>query len=686
MTFGFRGEALSSLCALSNMTITTRHASCSHGTRLELDHNGAITKQSICARSTGTSVTMANLFATLPVRKREFTKNIKKEFARMCQILQAYCLVSVGVRIICTNQTAKGGKSTVMATNMARSTLDNITAIFGARQTAEIVSIQAPLSDNDDDDPSNDVDGETLAKLRSFRLEGWISNHCQGSGRSSKDRQFVFINSRPCEPKTVFKTINECYHRYNVQQWPFIFLNILLQRSDVDVNLTPDKRQVLVANEKLLLSAIERSIQRTFGDNKSSFKMQNLNLTVDTSSMNEESVAMTDESDNDDSIRDQKIRPNAEKFSNMLSQWRLTGKTDAPTSEAFVTTKKRKIEDEIGEKTLKMKKIQSYLTQQQKTTPVDEADTKLSFDNRDDGEDCDFRTICPISQDTPTRNTLKTERRSLATPKTCETIPTTIMFDHPIIASPDDDKPDEEFKIICKMQTPKIRLPLRVVERTPPKTIILEDGNSNDDDDDADVLLLGFKTQTSSGQSTGFGDISVSDIKSLMLLEKEQGQRTTDRCQLNRLKFKAAIDPSKNTVAETELNTEIKRDDFARMHVIGQFNLGFIIILLDDDLFIVDQHASDERFNYEQLQLTTRLQSQPLVRGQSLDLTTVNEMILIDNRDVFEMNGFKFEIDETTEPTKKCRLVAKPHSQNWEFGREDIDELLFMLQVRKLLF
>jgi DNA mismatch repair protein PMS2 len=49
-TFGFRGEALSSLCALSDMTIITRHAAASCGTRLEFDHRGQIIQKKSCAR------------------------------------------------------------------------------------------------------------------------------------------------------------------------------------------------------------------------------------------------------------------------------------------------------------------------------------------------------------------------------------------------------------------------------------------------------------------------------------------------------------------------------------------------------------------------------------------------------------------------------------------------------------
>lgn len=50
-----------------------------------------------------------------------------------------------------------------------------------------------------------------------------------------------------------------------------------------------------------------------------------------------------------------------------------------------------------------------------------------------------------------------------------------------------------------------------------------------------------------------------------------------------------------------------------QMSIVGQFNLGFIITKLDADLFIVDQHATDEKYNFETLQKTTKITSQKLV-------------------------------------------------------------------------
>lgn len=55
------------------------------------------------------------------------------------------------------------------------------------------------------------------------------------------------------------------------------------------------------------------------------------------------------------------------------------------------------------------------------------------------------------------------------------------------------------------------------------------------------------------------------------------------------------------------------------MEVVGQYNLGFIIARKKspsgDDLFIVDQHASDEKINFEDLQQNTVIQSQKLIRS-----------------------------------------------------------------------
>ena len=113
--------------------------------------------------------------------------------------------------------------------------------------------------------------------------------------------------------------------------------------------------------------------------------------------------------------------------------------------------------------------------------------------------------------------------------------------------------------------------------------------------------------------------------ESLKMNDEESSQEG-----FSRLKFKAQISPSDNNSAETELRKQLQKTDFAEMKIYGQFNLGFIITGLDDDLFIVDQHATDEKYNFETLQKTTVITSQKMVLPQKLELTSVNESILMD--------------------------------------------------------
>ena len=138
--------------------------------------------------------------------------------------------------------------------------------------------------------------------------------------------------------------------------------------------------------------------------------------------------------------------------------------------------------------------------------------------------------------------------------------------------------------------------------------------------------------------------------------------------------------------AEAELSTQITKGDFARMEVIGQFNLGFIIAKLNHHLFIVDQHASDEKYNFERLQEATRIKRQVLIHPRPLELPAVDESLLLDNVDIFRRNGFDFEVREDREPGKRVRLTQIPYSKATEFGVDDIYELLFMLRDQPGVF
>lgn len=653
------------------MSIVTKHKAASVGTKLELNERGEIIKQSACPRQTGTTVTMSNLFETLPVRRREFQRNIKREFIKMCQIMQGYGLIAYGCRIIVTNQPSKGPKVTVMSTNGAHSMLDNIVAIFGSKQKCDLLEIRQPIEPDEQLtqevirslDTSIDVRDEDIDSLglNRFTFDGYISSCSHGSGRSARDRQFIFINGRPCEPKQVIKLINDTYHRFNVQQSPFVALNIIVERSEIDVNLTPDKRQVLVNNEIIMRLALKKGLLSTFGMVPSVFKMQN---PINEFFKSEQSKAVTEATGDDESNAsseenfEEKVCTqvgDSAKFAGMLSQWRATGKTDEPAKQA---KRKRPTIDEIAVRSMKMKKIHEYLSQDVAQANSDEK-KKYNYESESDSE---------------------------------EEQPDRTKGDDMAEASTDDEEDDAEksFRIVCKVRAidtqPKLKvekfIPADVVKSPSPERAVMAKVADLVSDEEETLSIVDTEDPTRVDESQEIATISTSidDIRELMHNEMDAAEQLEHRKSLKRMRFKAKIDPTKNKVAEQELSTEISKEDFVKMELIGQFNLGFLIVRLDDDLFIIDQHATDEKYNFETLQKTTCLQHQPLVVPQPLELTAVNEMIIIDNLSIFEMNGFRFDIDEERPVTQRIKLMAKPFSKNWEFGREDIDELLFMLQ------
>ena len=234
-TFGFRGEALSSLCAFSDLTIITRHSSTTHGTKLEFDHDGTIIKQTVSPREIGTTVILKNLFMNLPVRRTQFVKNVKAEFQKTLLLLQEYCLVLTGVRIICSNRT--NDRRTVCLDTSGKSVLENITCIFNSKQTKDLMEIKSPTDASgkyseksliEEAKDCLDISKDTIDKMNSsnFSLQGYISKIQHGCGRAAKDRQFFYLNNRPVVQQPIIKMVNDIYRQYNANEWPFIFLNL----------------------------------------------------------------------------------------------------------------------------------------------------------------------------------------------------------------------------------------------------------------------------------------------------------------------------------------------------------------------------------------------------------------------------------------------------------------------------
>ncbi|NXQ29513.1 PMS2 endonuclease, partial [Alaudala cheleensis] len=696
-TFGFRGEALSSLCALSDVTIFTCHKSAKVGTRLVFDHSGRITQRTPFPRQQGTTVSIQQLFYTLPVRHKEFQRNIKKEYAKMVQLLQAYCIVSKGVRINCTNQVGQGKKSCVISTAGSPSLKENIGAVFGQKQLQSLIPfVQLPPSEavceeyglNPADLPHN-----------LYSITGFISRCDHGVGRSTTDRQFFFINQRPCDPAKVVKIVNEVYHSHNKHQYPFVVLNIGVDSECVDINVTPDKRQILLQEEKFLLAILKTSLMEMFGSDVNKLDVNqklldmagNLKKTLPEGTEKPQAEMLSDsETEN----------PGGEGKRMTLARLRESFSLHQANESNFQSSKKvkqqhssprQRLLDTTGG-TVKIQK--AVWTKEAESCP--KLDSKVSIPRRhlrklEESADSGF---CSISE----------SDAGCSTPEAGSCISESAIDSEEEFCSTEEQMQKECLKTAgCSEES--LDCDVQVLG-TEPK---LEQGNDWADQNKSSqgakscsprVKLFKSRNLKSEADDSKAGkypevdntsvDVLVEVKKKIVPLEfsmkvlaekvkkliQQQQRKTTTE---NYRRFKAKISPGDNKVAEDELRKEISKEMFAKMEIIGQFNLGFIIAKLNSDLFIIDQHATDEKYNFEMLQQHTVLQGQKLIVPQNLNLTAVNETVLIENLEIFRKNGFDFVIDENAPVTQRVKLVSLPTSKNWTFGPQDIDELIFML-------
>ena len=102
---------------------------------------------------------------------------------------------------------------------------------------------------------------------------------------------------------------------------------------------------------------------------------------------------------------------------------------------------------------------------------------------------------------------------------------------------------------------------------------------------------------------------------------------------------------------------------------------------LNGDLFIIDQHASDEIYNFEQLQSEGRLERQQLLQPRYLDLPVSAESLLIDNLPVLNKLGYEVQVCSNRKCGNRIMITAVPMSKqsNRILNMNDIDELLFVL-------
>lgn len=234
------------------------------GTKLEFETSGKLRGTSVVAAQKGTTVTVENLFHNLPVRRRELERNIKREWSKVVSLLNQYACIQTGVKFTVSQTPNKGKRIVLFSTKGNKTTRENIINVFGAKTMAALVTLDLKLELDPTSGPSQRWSTQDDGCTKEILVKGHVSRPVHGEGRQTPDRQMFYVNSRPCGLPQFAKVFNEVYRSFNSSQSPFIFADIQLDTHLYDVNVSPDKRTILLHDQSRMLDNLRDALVELF--------------------------------------------------------------------------------------------------------------------------------------------------------------------------------------------------------------------------------------------------------------------------------------------------------------------------------------------------------------------------------------------------------------------------------------
>ena len=234
-SMGFRGEALASIAAISNVELVSKTQNDEVGSRIVVEGGNVLSFDEIGC-SQGTTITVRNLFFNTPVRY----KFLKKDFTESGYIEDVVTRIAlvhpeIAIKLISTGKT-------VLQTNGSGNLANVIYSIFGKEVASNIM----------------DVDYE----YEYMKIKGVIGK--PDIARSNRSNQIFFVNQRYIKDKTLSSAVEQAFKgMLPIGKFAFLVLDIEMPPSKVDVNVHPAKLEVRFADENIAFKAMFHAIKDT---------------------------------------------------------------------------------------------------------------------------------------------------------------------------------------------------------------------------------------------------------------------------------------------------------------------------------------------------------------------------------------------------------------------------------------
>ena len=230
-TYGFRGEALSSIASVSKMILSSRTEDTQNGTQMNV-LGGKVTNLKDIQKNVGTQIEIKDLFYNTPARKK-FLRKENTEYLNIKDIFLREALANPNVKFILNIE----GKESIKTSGNG---IENaILEIFGKNY---------------------------LKNFSKFSL-GYLGN--ANLFKANRDSIFVFINGRSVKSKIVEEAVIAAYHTKLMKgKYPTALIFLEVEPSEIDVNVHPSKKVVKFANQNAIFDLVKGEIENFFTDDE----------------------------------------------------------------------------------------------------------------------------------------------------------------------------------------------------------------------------------------------------------------------------------------------------------------------------------------------------------------------------------------------------------------------------------
>lgn len=238
-TLGFRGEALSSIASISDLTIQSRTKKNQGGTTIEI-RQGRVAHRGKIGMPFGTIVTVNGLFSPVPARKK-FLKSLKTEFRQITDVVLHFALSYPTIHFTLTHN-----KKTIFDLPAKKDEKERLAIVFGD----DMFSHFLPITFSDS----------------YLTVSGFIGKP-QVASRNNQ-RQFIFVNQRVVSDKLISLAVKESFGTLLPSSATPVFrLHFTLPYEMVDVNVHPRKEQVSFINGRLIFDLVKQAVSETLTNN-----------------------------------------------------------------------------------------------------------------------------------------------------------------------------------------------------------------------------------------------------------------------------------------------------------------------------------------------------------------------------------------------------------------------------------